>query len=172
MTTLKPNMSSFKNINHNNNLDNKIQNSQHFKFQNHSSSEQAVECAFPYHLPAGAVAARVAETGLEQVLLNTDPGDCKGYGARKGDEEKFMASLTRSLEYCVALGARKLHIMAGSKVEGVGQEEANEIFIGNLRKAMPLLAKAGVVGLVEPINQWSVPNYNMDSYTAGLHIVR
>ena len=139
---------------------------------NDNITDQGVECAFPYHLPAGDVAARVAEAGLEQVLLNTDPGVCKGYGARKGDEEKFMASLTRSLEYCVALGARKLHIMAGSKVEGVGEEEATEIFLGNLRRAIPLLTKAGVVGLVEPINQWSVPNYNMDSYTAGLHIVR
>ena len=83
-----------------------------------------------------------------------------------------MSSLTKSLEYCLALGTKKLHIMAGKKIEGVGQEEATQIFMENLRRAIPLLEEAGVVGLIEPINPWSVPGYNMDTFQAGLHIVR
>ena len=31
---------------------------------------------------------------------------------------------------------------------------------------------AGVVGLIEPINPWSVPNYNMDSFQEGYNLVR
>ena len=68
-----------------------------------------------------------------------------------------MSSLTRSLEYCTVLGTKKLHIMAGKKIEGVGREEATQIFLDNLRRAIPLLETAGVVGLIEPINTWSVP---------------
>ena len=99
-----------------------------------------------------------------KVLLNAEPGDNLGHGGRKGEEEKFMSSLTKSLEYCSSLGTKKLHIMAGKKMEGVGEEEATQIFRENLQRAM--------VGLIEPINPWSVPGYNMDSYTAGLHIIR
>ena len=29
-----------------------------------------------------------------------------------------------------------------------------------------------MVGLIEPINPWSVPNYNMDSFKEGLDLVR
>ena len=107
-----------------------------------------------------------------KVLLNAEPGDNLGHGGRKGEEEKFMSSLTKSLEYCSALRTKKLHIMAGKKIKGVGQEEATQIFLANLQRAIPLLEKARVVGLIEPINPWSVPRYNMDSYQAGLHIVR
>jgi len=133
---------------------------------------EAVECAFPYHIAKEVLAAAKEECGLEQVLLNAEPGDCLGHGGRKGEEEKFMSSLTKSLEYCLALGTKKLHIMAGKKIEGVGQEEATQIFMENLRRAIPLLEEAGVVGLIEPINPWSVPGYNMDTFQAGLHIVR
>ena len=62
--------------------------------------------------------------------------------------------------------------MAGKKIEGVGREEATQIFLDNLRRAIPLLEAAGVVGLIEPINPWSVPGYNMDSFEDGVNIVK
>ena len=150
---------------------------------------KGVECAFPYDIAKEVLVATKDKHVLEQVkyrmlncllniiyvlkvLLNAEPGENLGYGGRKGEEEKFMASLSKSLEYCSALGTRKLHIMAGKKIEGVGEEEATQIFLANLQRAIPLLEQAGVVGLIEPINPWSVPGYNMDSFTAGLHIVR
>ena len=111
------------------------------------------------------------ETSLK-VLLNTDPGENLGYGARKGEEEQFLESLNRSLEYCKALGAKRLHIMAGKKIKGVTEDEAMGIFEKNLRKAIPLLEENGVIGLIEPINPYSVPDYNMDSFQSGLQLVK
>ena len=83
-----------------------------------------------------------------------------------------MKSLKKSLEYCVELNCKKLHIMAGKRLEGTNTKEASEVFLSNLQKALPLLEEAGVVGLIEPINPWSVPNYNMDSFKEGLRIVK
>ena len=40
------------------------------------------------------------------------------------------------------------------------------------RSVLPDLEKAGVVGLIEPINPWSLPRYNMDSFEDGLNIVK
>ena len=40
-----------------------------------------------------------------------------------------------------------------------------------IRSVLPLLVSYGVVGLIEPINPWSVHNYNMDSFQDGLDLV-
>jgi len=130
-----------------------------------------VEVGFPYSVPVTDLAQLKHELKLEQVLVNTFPGDSLGFGARIGEEELFKESLEKSLEYCVQLHCHKLHIMAGRRVEGVTREEAMEIFRSNLETALPLLEKAGVVGLLEPINQFSVPNYNLDNYTDAVSLV-
>jgi len=83
-----------------------------------------------------------------------------------------LASLKTSLEYCKGLGVKKLHIMAGKRVDGVDKREAMEIFKNNLIKILPDLEKNGVTGLIEPINPWSVPNYNMDSFKDAISIIK
>ena len=39
----------------------------------------------------------------------------------------------------------------------------------NLSSALPLLEEAGVVGLVEPINKYSVPGYFLNDFEAGIY---
>ena len=45
-------------------------------------------------------------------------------------------------------------------------------FKSNLEAALPLLKAAKVVGLIEPINPYSVPNYNMDNYEDAVQLVK
>ena len=45
-------------------------------------------------------------------------------------------------------------------------------FKSNLEAALPLLKAAKVVGLIEPINPYSVPNYNMDNYEDAAQLVK
>jgi len=130
-----------------------------------------VEVGFPYSVPVTDLAQVRLELGMEQVLVNTFPGDTLGFGARAGEEEQFKESLVRSLEYCQALDCHRLHIMAGRKVEGGSREEAMETFRSNLETSLPLLEKAGVVGLLEPINQFSVPGYILDNYSDAVSLV-
>jgi len=133
---------------------------------------QAVECAFPYNIPIDDLKAKLQETGLKQVLLNTEPGQNLGYAGRQGEEEAFMESLKLSLQYCEATGAGLLHIMSGKKQEGVTEGEVRETLIKNLVKALPLLKEKGVIGLLEPINPNSIPGYNMDNYQLAAGIIR
>ena len=93
----------------------------------------AVEVAFPYDVDKLVLAEMKNSLGLEQVLLNTKVGPSLGHGARRGEQSQFLESLKTSLEYCQALGVRRLHIMAGYRMEGVGKQEAMEIFEDNLR---------------------------------------
>ena len=42
-------------------------------------------------------------------------------------------------------------------------QASEELLMSNLTMALPLLEKAGIVGLIEPINPYWVPNYFLDS---------
>ena len=92
-----------------------------------------MEVAFPYDVDKMEVAKMKNTLGLEQVLLNTKVGPSLGHGARKGEENQFLESMKTSLEYCQALGVKRLHIMAGYRQEGVEKQEATKIFEDNLR---------------------------------------
>merc|ERR1712013_444169 len=74
---------------------------------------QCVETGFPYSVPAQELAKVCQEESLQQVLINTFPGDNLGFGGRVGEEVQFLESLKRSLEYCTSLDCHLLHIMAG-----------------------------------------------------------
>ena len=58
------------------------------------------------------------------------------------------------------------------QMEGMSKEKALKTFKSNLEAALPLLEAAKVVGLIEPINPYSVPNYNMDSYEDAVSLVK
>jgi len=133
---------------------------------------RGVEVAFPYSVPASRLKEIKESVGLEQVLLNTEPGDNLGFLGRPTEEQQFLGSLTRSLEYCKLLGCTRLHIMAGRKMEGVSRDQAIKTMRSNLMVAVPLLKEAGVIGLIEPINPWSLPQYNMDSFPLAVDLVK
>ena len=44
---------------------------------------------------------------------------------------------------------------------------SDNILINNLAKALPLLREADLVGLIEPINSYSVPNYFRNTFELG-----
>ena len=73
---------------------------------------KGVECAFPYDFSKEDL-IKAKTDDLEQVLINADPGSSLGYAALVGQEDNFMKSLEKSLDYCVALKCKRLHIMSG-----------------------------------------------------------
>jgi len=121
---------------------------------------KGVECAFPYDQSTSDLAK--AKGDLEQVLINVDPGSSLGFAALVGQEDKFMESLIKSLEYCKALNCKRLHIMSGKVTEDV--KGSLEVLKSNLIKAIPLLEAANVIGLIEPINPYWVPGYFLNDF--------
>ena len=58
------------------------------------------------------------------------------------------------------------------KIKNSDTVEASEkVLKENLTKALPMLEKAGIVGLIEPINPYWVPNYFLNDFDLGLKIV-
>nr|CAD7427065.1 unnamed protein product [Timema monikensis] len=137
---------------------------------------KGVECAFPYQHKIEEVVEAKKSANVEQVLINVFPGDVTkgelGFAALPGKQEQFKDSFNLALNYAKALDCKlyeniyfMIHIMAGTVNEPT--EEHAKVYENNLRFASKLLENEGIVGLIEPINCYSVPKYYLNSYEKG-----
>ncbi len=122
----------------------------------------AVECHFPYDVPAAEVAQALKDTGLTMLGLNTWPGDKAagdfGLAALTGREEEAREAIRQAVDYAVATQTQAIHVMAG-RTDGSDMAEAT--FRANLAYACDLAAPHGITILIEPINTRDVPNYHL-----------
>lgn len=70
-----------------------------------------------------------------------------------------------TIDYAKAVNARKIHIMAG-KLDNVTNKNW-ETYENNLKYAAGVLKDANILGVIEPINQHSVPKYFLSDYGKG-----
>lgn len=138
------------------------------------SGFRAVECAFLYSHPVEDVVQAKKSSGLQQVLINVNPGDLSqgelGFAALPHKQEEFKNSLQQAITYCKALDCKIIHIMAG-KVPSPN-EENDRIYEQNLIHAESLLRKENIVGVIEPINRISIPGYYLNDFQKGLDFVK
>lgn len=137
---------------------------------------RAVECQFPYAIPAAAMAEQQQRHGLTQVLLNAPAGNLaegeRGIAAFPDRVEECRRGLHVALDYARATGAKRLHLLAGIRPPELPRETALAVFIDNLIYAADLCADDGIQVLVEPINsRVDVPGYLVDSTAVGLDCI-
>ena len=58
----------------------------------------------------------------------------------------------------------RLHIMSGKTEQVQGSVDTLR---KNLKYAIPILAANDIIGLIEPINGYSIPNYFLNDYDIG-----
>lgn len=133
---------------------------------------KGVECAFLYDQPLADIIQKKNTLGLEQVLINVDPGDLQkgelGFAALPEQQARFQSSLNLAIDYAKQLDCKLIHIMSGKANVSV---ENNEAYEKNLRWAVNLLEKENIVGLIEPINKYSVPGYYMNCYDRAVELL-
>lgn len=136
---------------------------------------QAVETGFPLGFSKQQVVDAKNAAGIEQVLINILTGDVTkgelGHAAIPGKENEFKQSLKTTIEYAKALGAKKIHIMSG-RIEGDVTKAHENAYIENLKYAAELLEKENLLGVIEPINKYSVPKYYMNSYEKAVSVLQ
>jgi hydroxypyruvate isomerase len=136
---------------------------------------EAIEWQFPYEVAAGELRQRLADAGVELILLNTPPGDFaageRGLAGLPGREAEFSSALERALEYAKALDCPQIHVMAGIKPAGVAKEACLEVYKANLRSAAEACGRAGRVALIEPINTRDIPGYLLNTPAEGAALV-
>ncbi len=140
----------------------------------------AVDIQFPYEHPAKAVAERARAAGVEVVLINTpasnlgggDPeAEEVGLAGLPGREEDFRAALERTLEYSLALGNKRVHVMAGRRPEVADPALCRTTLTRNLALAAEVLGADGITAMLEPINGRDVPGFLVQTTEAAAEVI-
>jgi hydroxypyruvate isomerase len=125
---------------------------------------EAVECQFPYEVPADQMKARLDAAGIPLVLINTPPGDFeageRGLAALPGRDADFREAMAEALAYAEAVACPKIHVMAGVLPESCSRNDGYSLFEQNLRHAIDAAdGRAVEMLLIEPINTRDIPGY-------------
>ncbi|XP_034237753.1 putative hydroxypyruvate isomerase [Thrips palmi] len=135
---------------------------------------QAVEVGFPYIHTVEELVKAKEDAGLKQVLINVFVGDPSkgelGFAAIPGQEASFQSSVTRAVDYAKALDCKLIHVMSGAVQNPTSSH--HEAYEKNIRWATKVFEREEIIGLIEPINQRSVPNYYMSSYVAAVDLIK
>jgi len=136
---------------------------------------KAVECPIVvYDLPVADQAAACRAAGLEYLMINSPAGNIEndyGVGGLAGREQEFQDTIGKAIDYGKALGCTYIHVLAGWLPEGEDRDAAAATFVDNLKWACPLLDKAGLTALIEPINTAAWPGYLVTTTAQGQDIV-
>jgi hydroxypyruvate isomerase len=137
---------------------------------------QGAEFLFPYEWAAGAIAARLQDNGLQQVLFNAPPGDWnageRGLACLPGRDAEFRQGFNRALEYADVLGCPRIHVMAGLAPAGADPAALRATYLANLAWAASAAAPAGRQVLIEPINTRDFPGYFLNRQDVAHAIVQ
>lgn len=119
----------------------------------------AVECHWPYDIPAADVRDALDETGFTMLGLNTrrgnvDQGD-NGLAAIPGRDDEARAAIDEALGYAHAIGAKAVHVMAGF----ASGPDAHDTFCAALTYACSQARPGGQTILIEPLNRHDAPGY-------------
>ena len=125
----------------------------------HRAGFDAVECHWPYDVPAEKVTAALEATGLRMLGLNTRRGNLaageNGLAALPDRLTEARAAIDEALAYADRIKAGAVHVMAGF----ASGPEARDCFVGNLRYACDRAAPLGITILIEPLNHYDAPGY-------------
>ena len=131
----------------------------------------AVECHWPYDVPAELTNAALAETGFRMLGLNTRRGNTaigeNGLAALPGRETDARAAIDEALAYASVISAQAVHVMAGN----TSGPRARRSFCENLAYACDKAGDAITI-LIEPLNHYNAPGYFLNSTTQAADIIR
>ncbi|WP_420407937.1 2-oxo-tetronate isomerase [Hoeflea sp.] len=127
---------------------------------------EAVEFLFPYDWPMDDIARWREAAGVEIVLFNLPPGAWKagdrGLAALPDRQSEFRQSVSSAIGYAQALGAPRLHVMAG--IASADDPSRRACYLENLRFASDLAEQNGITLLIEPLNPRDMPGYFLSGF--------
>lgn len=133
---------------------------------------EAVEFLFPYEHAVSDLEKAVHANDLSISVFNLPPGDWqagdRGLAALPKRRDAFRASIDAALPYAEAVGAQRLHVMAGNVAQ---TDQTRAVFVDNLRHAAERFSDAGVTLLLEPLNRFDAPGYFLSSTDQALDLI-
>lgn len=139
----------------------------------HRCGFDAVECHWPYAIPAPEVKAALDACALPMLGINTRRGDLSrgdnGVAAIPGREAEAEDLIEEAVRYADAIGCRQVHVMAGKTSR---DEKAEATFVRNLQFACSLASKHDIRILIEPLNNRDAPGYHLNTLDAALATIQ
>uniref|UniRef100_A0A1I7U974 AP_endonuc_2 domain-containing protein n=1 Tax=Caenorhabditis tropicalis TaxID=1561998 RepID=A0A1I7U974_9PELO len=80
-------------------------------------------------------------------------------------------SLDTAIDYAKTLGCRRIHVMAGIPKTPDDVEFSRETYSENILFAAKKLADHGLLCLIEPINQYTIPGYRLNNYEEAMRLI-
>ena len=131
----------------------------------------AVECHWPYNVPAKEVTKALQETGLKMLGINTRRGDAvKGDNGLSAIPERIVearAAIDEAVNYAAQISAQCIHVMAGF----ASGPEADKTFKANLKYACDAALPLGIKILIEPLNRYDAPGYFLTTTDQAYKII-
>lgn len=141
----------------------------------HDAWFKGVEYLFPYGFEKEALAERLQQYGLTQVLHNLPAGDWdkgeRGIAVLPGRETEFREGVARAIDYAQALGCRQVNCLVGIAPAGVDAATLRRTVVENLRYAAGELKKVNIRLLIEPINTYDIPGFYLNTTEQALELI-
>lgn len=136
---------------------------------------RGVEFLFPYEFPAATIKAELDANRLELVLFNMPPGDWargdRGIACDPKRVTECQAGVGKAIEYALALGCSKIHLMAGIAPKGSTEQAMHDAYVSNVRFAGEALARHGLSLMLEAINLRDVPGFYLNTSRQALSVL-
>lgn len=136
---------------------------------------QYVEFQFPYEVPAAEIRARLDRHRLQAVLHNMPAGNRaageRGIACHPDRMDEFRAGIAQAIAYATTLGVPRVNVLAGRVPPGVDESRLRSTFVANLRQAAQAFKQAGLVLLIEPINDIDVPGFYLTRTAQALDLL-
>jgi len=132
----------------------------------------AVECHWPYDIPAAQVKAALDTAKIPMLGLNTKRGDVNageaGLTALIDRESEARANIDEAVEYGAALECGAVHVMSGV----ASGDDARGVLLENLKYASDRAAKHSMDILIEPINTRDIPGYYLNTVEQAARLIQ
>lgn len=132
----------------------------------------AVECWFPYDLPAQELLAALRANGLRMIGINSMPGNTAAgeFGfASTTNTQAFQASVQQALRYAAAIECPNVHVLSGM---GDAHDAATrERYTHHMRWAADEAHAWGRHVLIEPLNPVDRPGYFLSRQEQALTLI-
>jgi hydroxypyruvate isomerase len=136
---------------------------------------KAVEFLFPYDFSKEEIKEEISKQHLKIVLHNLPAGDWakgeRGIACLPDRIDEFKDGVQKAIEYASTLGVKQVNCLAGIKPDDLDIELAEKTLVDNLRYASQELKKADIRLLLEPINNYDIPKFLVNSTVKGIQII-
>uniref|UniRef100_A0A1I7XHP1 Putative hydroxypyruvate isomerase n=1 Tax=Heterorhabditis bacteriophora TaxID=37862 RepID=A0A1I7XHP1_HETBA len=124
-----------------------------------------VEVSLPYSESAETLRATADKLGLKHTLINAPTGrlSCTFiFLIYLHFFRMIIYTVYISDKYVIKISHFRVHIMAGIPLSG--EENTEDLYVQNISYAANRLNNDGIICLIEPINNYTIPGYFLKSY--------